>query len=331
MSESFDVVTGAFGYTGAAIARRLVASGRRVRTLTNHPDRGSPLANKIEIAPLAFTNATNLRRYLDGAEVLYNTYWVRFEHGEETFDRAVENSRRLIEAAAAAGVRRIVHVSICNPSEDSQLPYYNGKARVERAIRECGLSYAILRPTVIFGDGGILINNIAWFLRKFPVFAIPAGSESKMQPVFLEDFAALATTLAVGSDNIAVDAVGPEQFTFEELARLIAKGVKSRAVIVHANRAFLRPMLWVLDKLTGDVVLTREELDGLAANLLVSREPHTCPTKFSDWFAANAETVGTKYASELARHFNHARGAGESVDLKEGKLSAKNSPSAIAR
>ncbi len=329
MRGSFDVVTGAFGYTGAAIARRLVASGRRIRTLTNHPDRSSPLANKIEIAPLAFTSASNLRQYLDGADVLYNTYWVRFEHGEETFDRAVENSRRLIEAAAAAGVRRIVHVSICNPSEDSRLPYYNGKARLERAIRESGLSYAILRPTVIFGDGGILINNIAWFLRKFPVFAIPAGSESKMQPVFLEDFAALATTLAARSDNVAIDAVGPEQFTFEEIVRLIAKAVKSRRAIVHANRALLRPMLWVLNKLTGDVVLTREELNGLAANLLVSREPHTCPTKFSEWLAANAATVGKSYASELARHFVHAGDATKVVDNGAEKLTAKNNPSAL--
>lgn len=217
MSDPFDVVTGAFGYSGAAITRRLIARGKRVRTLTNHPDRDSLLARQIEIAPLAFKSATNLQKCLAGADVLYNTYWVRFEHGEQTFAGAIENSRRLIAAAVAAGVRRIVHVSICNSSEESPLPYYNGKARVERAIRESGLSYAILRPTVIFGDGGILINNIAWLLRKFPVFAVPSGSEGRIQPVFVEDFAELATNLAARTDNIAVDAVGPEQFAFADL------------------------------------------------------------------------------------------------------------------
>jgi NADH dehydrogenase len=196
MSDTFDVVTGAFGYTGGAIARQLFVSGRRVRTLTNHPDRDSPLASKIEIAPLAFSSVNNLRRYLEGAEILYNTYWVRFEHGDETFARAVEHSQMLVAAAAAAGVRRIVHISISNPSETSPLPYFCGKARVEQAIRESRLSYAILRPTVIFGSGGILINNIAWFLRKFPVFALPSGGESRLQPVFLDDVAELATSLA---------------------------------------------------------------------------------------------------------------------------------------
>lgn len=332
MSSTFDVVTGAFGYTGGAIARRLVEGGRRVRTLTNHPDRNSPLADKIEIAPLAFDNAANLRSYLDGADVLYNTYWVRFEHGEETFASAVENSRRLIEAAKAARVRRIVHISICNPSPSSPLLYYSGKARVEQAIRESGISHAILRPTVIFGDGGILINNIAWFLRKFPVFAVPTGSDCRIQPVFIEDVAELATALAARNDDVAVDAVGPEQFTLAELVRLIAGAVKSKAKIFRANRALLRPMLWMLDRITGDIVLPSPELDGLEANLLESSGPPSCPTRFSDWLAANATTVGRAYASELGRRVgNPSEVAKAPASCSAAQAIAKSSRSALAR
>jgi uncharacterized protein YbjT (DUF2867 family) len=172
-TSEFDVVTGSFSYTGKYVTRRLLNAGRRVRTLTGHPKRANIFGGQVEVAPLDFENRANLVRSLRGASVLYNSYWVRFKHGRTTFDEAVANSRVLIQAAKEAGVRRIVHLSIANPSIDSRLPYYSGKARVERAIVESGLSYAILRPTVIFGPEDILINNIAWFARHFPIFVIP--------------------------------------------------------------------------------------------------------------------------------------------------------------
>lgn len=303
MSGSFDVVTGAFGYTGAAIARRLVAGGRRVRTLTNHPDMSDPLAPRIEIAPLSFEDEEALRRNLEGAEVLYNTYWVRFEHGGETYERAVANSAKLFRAAEAAGVRRIVHISITNPSLDSPFGYFSGKARVEKALRESGASYTILRPAVVYGGRDILINNVAWFLRRFPLFAVPSDSESMIQPVYIEDLAELAIAHTAANGNAILDAVGPEQFAFEDLVRLIAKTVGSHAKVFHANKVALVAMTWALNRITGDVVLTAEEIDGLRANLLVSSAPATCPTRISEWLAENANVVGKRYASELERHF----------------------------
>ncbi|HET9399960.1 MAG TPA: NAD-dependent epimerase/dehydratase family protein [Candidatus Acidoferrales bacterium] len=298
-----DAVTGAFGYTGAAIARRLIAGGRRVRTLTGHPNRQSKFSSVIEIAPLDFANGDELRQSLSGIDTLYNTYWVRFPHGGQTFEGAVANSRALFEAARDAGVRRIVHISIANPSLDSPLGYFRGKAQVEEALRETSVSHAILRPTVVFGPGDILINNIAWFLRRFPVFAVPDVGEARLQPVFVEDVAKLAVCAAGSSENIIEDAVGPETFAFADLARLIARTVNSSARIIRMKPALLKPILWALGKLTGDVVLTGEEIAGLAANLLVSARPALGETPISDWLAANANKVGQNYASELRRHY----------------------------
>ena len=298
-----EAVTGAFGYTGAAIARKLIASGRRVRTLTAHPNREHELAGAIEIAPLDFSDRDGLKRSLAGIETLYNTYWVRFPHGAETFEGAVANSGRFFAAARDAGVRRIVHISISNPSLDSPLGYFRGKAQVEEALKASGVSYAVLRPTVIFGPGDILINNIAWFLRRFLVFGVPGAGESRLQPIFLEDVAELAVAAGERSENLIEDAVGPESFAFEELVRLIARTVGSRARILRLPRAVLMPILWTLGKMTGDVVLTDEEVAGLAANLLVSKEPPLGDTKISEWLVANAGTVGKKYASELRRHY----------------------------
>lgn len=305
MSEAheLDVVTGAFGYTGKYITRRLLDAGRRVRTITSHPHRANGFANQVEIAPMDFSDREGLVRSLGGALVLYNTYWVRFDHGRATFDEAVRNSYALIQAARDAGVRRIVHLSIANPSLDSRLPYYSGKALVEKAIIDSGLSYTILRPTVIFGSEDILINNIAWFVRHFPVFAIPGSGRYQLQPIFVEDLAELAANSAQQEDNLVLDAAGPEILAFEDLVQEIAVAVGSNSRFIHVNPGVALQMLRLVGPMVGDVVLTREEIEGLMADLLVSKQPATGRTRFSAWLAENATVLGSRYASELRRHY----------------------------
>src|SRR5882672_8553534 len=187
-------VTGAFSYSGKYIAKRLLTHGEEVITLTGHPNRPDPFNGKIKAYPLDFDEAS-MTKSLQGVDVLVNTYWVRFDKGENTQPRAVENTRKLVNAAKAAGVKRMVHISIANPSADSHLPYYWGKAANEKAVMESGLSYAILRPTVLYGAKGaedVLINNIAWLLRRFPFFGQIGDGQYKIQPVFVDDLAELA-------------------------------------------------------------------------------------------------------------------------------------------
>jgi NADH dehydrogenase len=298
-----DVVTGAFGYTGKYITQRLLNSGRRVRTITGHPKRANSFGNQVEIASLDFSDRASLVRLLRGASVLYNTYWVRFNYGRATFDEAVKNSRTLIQAAREAGVRKIVHLSIANPSLNSRLPYYSGKAQVEKAIMDSGLSYAILRPTVIFGIEDILINNIAWFVRRFPAFAIPGTGRYELQPMFVEDLAELATNSARQENSLMVDAVGPEVFTFDDLVRRIALAVGAKPRLLHVSPRATLQMLRFVGPIVGDVILTREEIEGLMAGLLVSKQPATGQTRFSEWLTKNANALGTRYASELQRHY----------------------------
>jgi uncharacterized protein YbjT (DUF2867 family) len=304
VSGNFELhaVTGAFGFTGRYIAQRLINAGKRVRALIGR-NRPNPFGDRIEVARLQFDDFQALVDSLKGVDVLYNTYWVRFNYGETTFERAVQNSQMLIRAAEEAGVRRLVHISITNPSEDSPLPYFRGKALVERAIRNSSLSYGIIRPTVLFGEGDILLNNIAYFLRRFPIFIVPGKGDYRLQPVYVDDVAALAVEAGERMDNFALDAVGPEVFTFAELVRLIRDAVGSKAKIVHAPPSLTMLCIRVLNYFVNDIVLTREELEGLMANLLVSDQPPTCPTRFSEWLRENAEQMGLHYASELKRHF----------------------------
>ena len=257
----------------------------------------------MEVRPLDFGDSPGLVASLEGADILYNTYWVRFARGGVTHDTAAENSRALLRAAVEAGVRRVVHVSITNATQDSPLPYFRGKALAEMAVRDSGLSYAIVRPTVLFSPEDILINNIAWFLRRFPLFPIPGRGGYQVQPVFVDDVARLAVEAGTGVDDVAIDAVGPETFTFEEMVRLLARRVGSRSRLVRTPPPAALLAARIAGRLVRDVVLTKDELDGLMAGLLVSADPPTAPTRFTEWLEAEGASLGQRYASELTRHY----------------------------
>jgi NADH dehydrogenase len=299
----FDVVTGAFSYTGSYIARRLLGVGRRVVTLARRPDPEHPLAAQVEFAPLAFGDPEGLRSALEGASTLYNTYWIRFPHGSATYDGAIENTMKLVAAAAQVGVRRLVHLSVTNAAEDSPLPYFRAKGRLERELRESRLSVAIVRPTLVFGSEDVLVNNIAWLLRRFPVFLVPGRGDYRVQPVAVDDVAAIAVDAAAEERELTIDAAGGEVYRFEELVQLLARAVGSRARIVHAPPRLALSLARAVGYARRDVILTPDELAGLAASLLVSREPPRGRTSFADWVGRHAAVLGRAYVSELARNW----------------------------
>jgi NADH dehydrogenase len=297
-------ITGAFSYSGKYIAKRLLERGEQVITLTGHPNRPDPFNGQVKAYPLDFDEA-GMTQSLQGVEVLVNTYWVRFDKGENTQPRAVKNTQKLVNAAKAAGVRRIVHISIANPSADSHLPYYWGKAANEQAVMDSGLSYAILRPTVLIGGGeDVLINNIAFFLRRFPFFFIPGDGSYGIQPVHVEDLADLAVEAVYSRENYVIDAVGPDSYTFKELVKLVGETIGARRPLIPVPPRLALFAAQFISLFVRDVVLTPEEVEGLMANLLVSREHARGKTYFKDWLNDNRDKIGVKYASELERHYS---------------------------
>jgi len=304
---SIHVVTGAFGYTGKYIARRLLDKGVQVRTLTNSPNRANPFGSQVPASPFHFDEPEELENFLCGAEVLYNTYWVRFDHKDFSHSQAVHNTLVLFEAAKRAGVRRIVHVSITNPDKGGDLPYFRGKAELEEALTALGLSYAILRPTVIFGKEGILINNIAWVLRRFPVFGVFGDGEYGLQPIYVEDFADLAIAQGLRRENVIMDAIGPETFTFRGLVQTIGEAIGKPRPIISVPAEIGYWIAWFIGKAVDDVFLTREEIEGLMRGLLYTESPPAGHTKLTDWVRAHAGELGMHYASELARRWNRVK------------------------
>lgn len=253
--------------------------------------------------PFNFDKPSELIKNLEGATTLYNTYWIRFSHGSMTFEQAVKNTQILIQAAQQAGVQRIVHVSITNPAETSRLPYFRGKAILEQSILDSGLSYAIIRPTVIFGKEDILINNITWLLRRFPVFPIFGSGTYRLQPIYVEDMANLVVEAGQQEQSEVIDAVGPDIFSFEELVRLIARILRRKVLFLHVKPGLAFSLAKLIEPLLGDVLITRDEIAGLMADLLISPKPATGSTHLQTWLEQNAATIGKHYASELRRHY----------------------------
>jgi uncharacterized protein YbjT (DUF2867 family) len=302
--SQLDLVTGAFSYSGSHIARRLLDAGHEVRTLTHHPERPHSLRDAVDAQRYRFDDPAELAHSLSGVATLYNTYWVRFDHGASTYRNAVEQSRVLFAAARRAGVERIVHVSITNPSISSPLPYFRGKALVESGLAQSGSPYSIVRPTWLFGgERDVLVNNIAWILRRMPVFPVPGSGRYRVQPVHVDDLARLCVRAASDDEDTVIDAAGPEQMSFAETVALVRRAVGAFAPIVPVPPQLMALAAHGLGALVSDVVLTRDEISGLTSGLLVSDDPPLGELAFSDWLDEHADEIGRRYANELERHF----------------------------
>ena len=321
MSQPIDFVTGAFSYSGRFVAAELLERGRGVRTLTNHPRTDGPLASRIPSYPLDFADGKALTNALRGADTLYNTYWVRAPHGSLTHSVAVENTKALIDAARRAGVRRIVHTSIANPTASSN-SYYRGKAELEDAVRSSGLSYAIVRPTLLFGEDDVLVNNIAWLLRHLPLFGIPGDGRYRLQPMHVRDHAALLVHSGLESSDQIVDSAGPDIFTFAELVHLLRHAMGLHTLVLNMPPALAMVGATVAGRLSRDMLLTRDELDDLMRDILISQEPPRGRTRLVDWLRTNADTLGRVYASEIERHYRPATAI---------RREARSGPGQIAR
>jgi NADH dehydrogenase len=305
---AIHAVTGAFGFSGRRIARRLLEAGHEVLTLTNSPDRPSDLRGAVRVEPFDTRRPEALMRSLHGVSVLHNTYWVRFDHASFGFEEAVRNSAVLFDAARRAGVGRIVHVSITNPSERSRWPYFRGKARVEGELRQSGLPHSILRPAVLFGDGAILINNIAWALRRLPVFGLFGDGRYRLDPIHVDDLARLAVDEGEAVGNRVIDAVSPDSLRFTDLVGEVGRAIGRRRLRVPlppaAGFAFGR----LLGRLVGDVLVTRDEIEALMAGLLHVDSPPLGQKRLRDWLDESGPRLGRRYASELGRRLDRSLG-----------------------
>jgi len=305
--QDTHTVTGAYGFSGKYLAKRLLERGLKVSTLTNSLSRENPFGDRVEAHAFDFDRPERLVESLGGTRVLYNTYWVRFDHRDFNHDLAVRNTKTLFDCARKADVERVVHVSITNPSLDSPLPYFRGKAELEKALVESGLSHAILRPAVLFGPEDILINNIAWMLRRFPIFGVFGDGSYGIQPIHVDDLAALAVEHGESTESVVIDAIGPESFTYRELVEKLGQIIGKTRPIVSLSPGTGYLFARSLGLCLRDVVITREEIAGLMAGLLAVESAPTGTTSLTGWANEHSDSLGRTYASELGRRRDRTR------------------------
>jgi NADH dehydrogenase len=298
-----DAVTGAFGYTGRAIAERLLAAGREVVTLSRRSGEGDPLRSQLDVRPFHPVDRAATVESLRGIDTLYNTYWIRFPHAGDTYEGAVARSADLFAAAREAGVRRLVHVSVIRASADGPTPYVRAKGALEAIIRTSGLEWSIVRPTLLFGRDDILLNNLAWALRRLPVYGIPGRGRYRVQPIHVDDAARICVEAASWEPGRTHDAAGPEQLEYRDLVAAIRSAVGSRSLVVSMPTSAVLLAGRVLGLVVRDVVLRRDELIELTSSFLTSDEPPLGATRVADWLAANATLLGRRWSSELARNY----------------------------
>jgi uncharacterized protein YbjT (DUF2867 family) len=305
-------LTGAYGYIGSATARRLRDAGYEIHTLTN---RTGLRVDGITAAPLRF-ELEYLIDQMRGLDTFINNYWIRIPYAGQTFRSAVANNAMLVEAAKRAGVRRYVYVSVSNPDRGRNLAYYDGKLQCEHAVRASGLSYGIVRPTLVVGPQDVLTNNIAWFLRRFLVFPMPGDGHYRIQPATLDDAGRIITELALSSDNVTVDVAGPDIVTFREYVSLLAEVCGVRRWMPSVPNALALVGIRCVEPFLRDVTLTREELLGLQQELLISHDPPLGKQSVLDWLRGQLD-FGRGYVNDVHRHF----GAGKNAPVLDPRRS----------
>ncbi len=301
---ALHAVTGAFGFTGRALAERLLARGDAVVTITRRSGAGDPLLSRLaSVIPFDVSRPGDLVAAFDGVDTLFNTYWLRFPRGKDTFEAAVAKSATLLAAAREAGVRRVVHVSVVNAALDADTPYVRAKAALESVVQGSGLEWVIVRPTLTYGPGDILIDNLAWALRRLPVYGLPGLGRYTVQPVHVEDVARICVDAAAGPPGLVLDAAGPETLAYRDLVHLVRTAVASRSVVLPMPHLVVYAAARALGLLVRDVVLTRDEIRELTSSLLTSSQPPLGTIRITDWVPANATSLGRRWSSELARNY----------------------------
>ena len=213
--------------------------------------------------------------------------------------RAVGRPHR--EAAARAGVERLVWTSITNPGQDPDLSYFVGKGVVEQLVRGSGLSFAILRPACFFGGGGILIDNVAWAARRLPFVPIPDGPPYRIRPIHVEDYADLVPEATASGDDYTIDAVGPERLEFGDLVREVAEAGGSWARALRLPMKVCRLSYAVAGRILGETVLSDDKLTGLVRNRLDSKAESTGRTSLVDWVRTANQELGRRFLREPSR------------------------------
>ncbi len=265
------LITGGTGFLGRHLAPALAEAGLKVRCLVHRQPLPQPLrALGIEEIPGSILEVSSLQPALQGVEQVIHLVGIILETRKRTFETLhVEGTRRLLEAARAAGVRRFVYVSALGARPQDATRYHRTKWEAEELVRASGLPFTIVRPSVIYGPGDAFISRFARLLRLAPVFPFPRSG--RLQPIHVEDV--VACLRAALQDPRCLDQTfclaGPDRLTLEEILRAVLDALRLRRLLVPLSPHILQPFVRLQEALLPTPPLTLDQLRML-------QEEHPC-------------------------------------------------------
>ncbi len=259
------LVTGATGFIGTRVVHELRARDRDVRALVHSPARAGSLANwDVELATGDVTDPASLRSAAAGCDQVVHLVSI-LTGSKADFERVMEQgTRNLVEAAAPTRLVLMSANGVDSPRADG-IPYFEAKREMERAVRESGFEFVILRPSFVFGDGGALATFLR-LARRTPVTPIIGDGTPRIQPVWVDDVAravaeALERPEAAGR---TLELGGPDIVTWNDFWARLKKAAGVRRPSVHVPFSVMRAQAALLEKLPNPP-LTRDQLRMLQA------------------------------------------------------------------
>lgn len=264
-------ITGATGFVGGHLAARLVADGYRIRCLVRRPDH--PRAGYLEelgaeLAAGDVLKPASLKAAAQGCGAAIHLVGIIMEPPGVSFRQVhVEGTRNILAAAAAAGIRRYIHMSALGAGPNATTTYFQTKWEGEEAVRASGLDYTIHRPSIIYGPGGEFINMLLRQVRLLPLVPVIGDGNYRLQPVSVHDVAA-CFSLSLANDHSIGETFelgGPEALTYNEMLQVFCRVLGKRRGLVHLPLALVRPVVQLLEKVMRRPPVTTDQLKMLLA------------------------------------------------------------------
>jgi NADH dehydrogenase len=237
MNTNLVTVFGGSGFVGRHTVRALARAGWRIRVAVRHPNRAfflRPLGSvgQIDIIKCDITDPDQVARALHGANAAVNLCGILFQGGQTFEDVQADGAANIAQAASAAGVGALVHVSALGADTESPSEYAVTKAEGEEAVREAFPKAVILRPSIIFGPEDSFFNKFAALARFTPALPLIGGGRTRFQPVFVGDVAQAILAGLSRQDGRTYELGGPTVYSFKELLQLILRETGRRRILV---------------------------------------------------------------------------------------------------
>jgi NADH dehydrogenase len=293
MTRGLATVFGGSGFLGRYVVQRLAREGWQVRVAVRRPDQALFLktAGVVgQVTPVAVNirNEQSVRAAVSGVDLVVNLVGILFQRGRQRFDTVqAEGAGRVAAAAAAAGVRNLVHISAIGADANSPSAYARSKAAGETAVRNAFPRAVILRPSIMFGPEDDFFNRFAKMAMVSPVLPLIGGGTTRFQPVYVLDVAE-AVARAVNDPDLAgktFELGGPRIYSFRELLSLLLSELGRRRFLVDLpfaiaglQGAILQAIPFIRPPLTADQVKLLKRDNVVASQALGFKELGISPT-----------------------------------------------------